>query len=92
MPLSHETAVPALWPPWLIPRRIALAGVGLLFVDMIFGDLFTPAGLPFAQAALPQFLTTQFLRSFAFMVAPALVLALVCLRAAPRARGDARRR
>jgi len=87
---SHETAVPALWPSWLNPRRIALGGVVLLFVDMIMSALFTPAGLASVPTAVPQLLTWEFLRSLAFMAAPALVLSLICLRAAMHGRSAVR--
>ena len=86
----HETAVPALWPSWLNPRRIALGGVVLFFVDMILSDLFTPAGLASVPSTLPLHFTTEFLRSFALMAAPALVLSLICLRAAMHGRSAVR--
>jgi hypothetical protein len=82
--------VPALWPSWLNPRRIALGGVILFFVDAILAPLLMPAGLWLATAALPQILAPESLRALAYMAAPALSLALVCLLPAMHGRSAIR--
>jgi hypothetical protein len=87
---EKRAAVPALWPSWLNPRRIALGGIVLLFVDAILSPLLTPAGFSRAAAALPQLLAPESLRALAYMAAPALSLSLVCVLPAMHARSAVR--
>jgi hypothetical protein len=83
--------VPALWPAWLSPRRIALGAVILLLVDAVLGPLLSPAGLSRAAAAQwPELFTRESLRALAYMFVPAVASSLVCARAAMHGRSAAR--
>jgi hypothetical protein len=73
---SPEPSVPALWPAWSSPRRIALGGLILLFADMVVS--ITPALLPLAGEALRQLFSLESLRALAAMGLPAVTLGLLC--------------
>ena len=82
--------VPALWPSWLNPRRIALGGAVLLFIDMVLPPWLTPAGLALGAAAMRAAMGLDYMRGLAWCVLPAVLMGLWCAGAAMRARSAAR--
>jgi hypothetical protein len=84
--IRGKLQLPALWPTWLGPRRVAVGGGVLLFANMALHPTLSRAGLSLAGAAWRDALTPEAIRGMALMVMPAVVLGLVCAARAMHAR------